>query len=136
MLRTGMILCERCFGTGRAVLGLAILLAPVLSARPTRAADNDAVFVSQEVPRVMLQGQSYLATVTFRNTGTAEWSAAAGYRLGSQNPGDNVTWGYGRVDLSGNVAAGEEAVFAFEITAPATARGWSCATPCRCTPTV
>src|SRR3954471_8265743 len=49
------------------------------------------------------------------------WTAAEGYRLGSQSPANNTTWGPGRVELPrASVAPGEEVTFAFPVTAPAT----------------
>ena len=57
---------------------------------------NDAVFASQSVPPVMTPGQSYAVTVTMTNTGGSTWSTS-GYRLGSQNPQDNMNWGLNRV---------------------------------------
>ena len=81
---------------------------------------NNAHFVSQSVPDNMVAGRQYDASVTLRNTGTATWSEAAHYRLGSQGPQDNANWGPSRVFLSKAVAPGESYTFDFPITAPAT----------------
>ena len=84
---------------------------------------NDASFVSQSVPSVMTPGQTYAVSVTMQNTGGTTWSAGAAYRLGSQNPQDNTTWGTSRVSLPGgsSVAPGANVTFSFNVTAPATA---------------
>jgi len=79
---------------------------------------NDAAFVSQTVPSSMTPGQSAAVSVTMTNTGTNTWSAGAGYKLGSQNPQDNTTWGLNRVSLPGSVAPGASVTFTFNVTAP------------------
>lgn len=84
-----------------------------------------AQFVSQSVPLWMAAGQTYAVTVQLRNTGNAEWKSSAHYRLGSQNPGDNLSWGMHRVDTPGAVAPGAVASFTFTVTAPATAGTWN-----------
>lgn len=77
-----------------------------------------ASFVSQSLPTSMIAGDTYAVSVQMKNTGTATWTLADGYKLGSQNPIDNVTWGLGRVGVSGSVAYGQTAVFNFTIKAP------------------
>jgi hypothetical protein len=80
---------------------------------------SDAAFVSQSVPREMEAGRSYAATVTMRNIGSTTWTDGANpYRLGSQSPQDNLTWGVGRVEVPAAIAPGAEAVFSFTVTAP------------------
>ncbi|GEM_PF-2021507 len=83
---------------------------------------NDAVVVSQVVPRAMLPGASAPVTVTMRNTGLSTWTAALEYRLGAQNPQDTTLWGDGRTHLQNTdvVRPGETVTFAFNITAPMT----------------
>jgi RHS repeat-associated protein len=80
---------------------------------------NDAQFVAQNVPTSMNPGQTYPVSVTFQNTGTTTWTTANGYRLGSQNPQDNTTWGLSRVDLPNSVAPGASVTINFNVTAPA-----------------
>jgi hypothetical protein len=84
---------------------------------------NDADFVSQTVPSTMVAGQTYSVTVRMRNTGSATWTPGGLYRLGSQNPQDNTTWGMNRVDLpaGASIATGQEATYTWTVTAPATA---------------
>jgi RHS repeat-associated protein len=66
----------------------------------------------------MTAGQSYNVSVTMRNTGTNTWTASSLYRLGSQNPQDNVTWGVGRIELPTSVAPTSSVTFNFIVTAP------------------
>ena len=82
---------------------------------------SDAAFVTQSVPANMMTGERYNVSVRMRNTGTTTWSptGANPFRLGSQNPQDNTTWGSNRQALSGPVAPGAETAFAFTVTAPA-----------------
>jgi|GEM_PF-2027366 len=84
---------------------------------------NNAAFVSQPaIPSTMTAGQTYSVSVTMKNTGTSIWTAADKYRLGSQNPQDNSTWGLSRVNLDPgeSIAPGQQKTFTFSIKAPAT----------------
>ncbi|MFC3815292.1 hypothetical protein [Lysobacter sp. GCM10012299] len=78
-----------------------------------------AQFVGQSVPSAMAVGQSYAVSVQLKNTGNVSWTDTKGYRLGSQNPGDNNRWGIGRVAVHGTVAPGDTATFTFNVVAPA-----------------
>jgi hypothetical protein len=84
---------------------------------------RNAAFVSQSVPATMARGATATVSVTMRNSGTAVWTRAGGYRLGSQNPQDNLTWGIGRVELEAgdSIANGQQKTFTFTIRAPSTA---------------
>jgi len=82
---------------------------------------NGATFVTQTVPTGLQAGQTATVSVQMKNTGTTTWTAASNYKLGSQNPTDNTTWGLSRVALPGSIAPGATATFSFPITAPATA---------------
>ncbi len=88
------------------------------------ASPNNSVFVSQTPPpSVMTTGQTANVSVTMQNTGTNTWVQGGPnpYRLGSQNPQDNWTWGFGRVNLPvASVAPGASVTFTFTITAPST----------------
>jgi len=81
---------------------------------------NDAAFVSQSVPATMTAGEAYAVTVRMLNQGTSTWTPGQLYRLGSQNPQDNTTWGLGRVSLSAgdSVSPGATTTFSFVVTAP------------------
>ena len=66
----------------------------------------------------MTIGATYPASVTFRNDGADTWSAADGYKIGSQYPNDNFTWGIQRVVTPAPVPPGTQVTFAFNVTAP------------------
>ncbi len=92
--------------------------------RVAAAAGDSAAFVSATgVPTKMAAGGTATVTVTMRNTGTTTWTTALGYKLGSQSPADNTTWGTNRVSLASDVAPNGEAVFTISITAPSTTGG-------------
>ena len=82
---------------------------------------NDALLVDQVVPAEMAPGEVAQVSVTMLNVGTQPWTEVTAHRLGSQSPQDNGTWGVGRVSLAADEATipGQEAVFTFEVTAPA-----------------
>ena len=82
-------------------------------------APDDAAFVSQSVPAIMVPGQTYSVSVTLQNTGASTWSPSAHHRLSSQNPQDNILWGLSRVELPGPVAPGATVTIPFTIVAPA-----------------
>jgi hypothetical protein len=80
---------------------------------------NEALFVSQIVPRRNLRvGQRLAVTVIMKNIGNSTWAAGGEYRLGSQKPRDNHTWGLHRVSLLSSVVPGASATFSFTVTAP------------------
>ncbi|HWS99997.1 MAG TPA: NBR1-Ig-like domain-containing protein [Pyrinomonadaceae bacterium] len=83
---------------------------------PPRAAG----FGSQAVTTTMEAGQVYNVSVTMTNNGSATWTINEGYKLGSQNPQDNGTWGTGRVNVPDGVAVppGSSHTFNFYVTAP------------------
>src|SRR5882672_58639 len=91
-----------------------------LGIRRAMLSGNDAAFVSQSVPATMTAGEAYAVTVRMLNQGTTTWTPGQLYRLGSQNPQDNTTWGLGRVDLSAgdSVSPGATTTFSFVVTAP------------------
>lgn len=80
---------------------------------------NNAEFVSQSVPATMEIGKTYNVSVTMKNTGTTIWTSGNAYKLGSQNPQDNKTWGAGRAELGSSVSPGQQVTITFNIKAPA-----------------
>jgi hypothetical protein len=78
----------------------------------------DAAFLWQSVPATMTAGQGYDVTITMRNTGTTTWTPEAGFKLGAQNPQDNLTWGISRAAIPAAFSPGSEATFQFRVTAP------------------
>src|SRR5206468_4941256 len=88
-----------------------------------------ATFISMSgVPASVTAGQSFTAYVTFQNTGACTWTAANSYRLGSQNPENNTTWGTSRVYLGATeaIAPGQSKTFTISAIAPSTtgSYGW------------
>ena len=77
---------------------------------------SNAIFVHQDLPTEMRPGKTYQAAIRMRNISGKNWVAP--FRLGSQSPQDNTTFGLGRVDVPGPIAAGQDAVFQFKVTAP------------------
>lgn len=87
--------------------------------------NNNAQFISWNmgVPPTMTTGGSYPVSITMKNTGTADWLIFSNYKLGSQSPQDNVTWGLSRVQLFAlepvtAAAPGSNYTFSFTVTAP------------------
>jgi hypothetical protein len=79
-----------------------------------------AAFVDQTVPAEMVPDQNYTVSLRMRNTGTAKWTAAESYRVGTVNPIDNDVWGFRRVAVPVDVAPGAEVTFTFALKAPRT----------------
>jgi hypothetical protein len=94
----------------------------ILGAASAQATDN-AEYISAHVPTTLAPGQVVPVSVTMTNIGTTTWTAAAGYKLGTQNPQDNVIWGFGRVLLASGdaIAPGQQKTFNFNLTAPVNA---------------
>jgi hypothetical protein len=81
--------------------------------------DYNAQFVSQTVPANVQPGQSFTVNIKWNNIGTRAWNGSAGFRLGSQNPANNVVWGGNIVQLLGFVVQpGEQLDLAFTAFAP------------------
>lgn len=84
---------------------------------------DGASVASNSVPGGVLPGQSFTATITLKNIGTTTWTnnGATPYKLGSQSPQDNTTWGFNRVLLPASpVAPGQYLTLSFTATAPTT----------------
>jgi hypothetical protein len=81
---------------------------------------DGAKFVRQTVAGSMVAGREYGVSVTVMNTGNTTWSAAGNFRLGSQSPTDNLTWGKGRIDLGPNetIESSDTKTFTFKVKAP------------------
>lgn len=88
---------------------------------PVEKSENDSKYIGGSVPTTMVVGQSYAASITFQNTGWKTWTPQELYRLGSQGPTDNSTWGTGRVALASSVMSGASTTFNFTVRAPLTA---------------
>lgn len=79
---------------------------------------NNADFISQTVPTPMAPGSIVSVSITMENNGYTTWNTPAGYKLGSQSPPGNTTWGLSSVELPSSVAPGEQVTFNFNVTAP------------------
>jgi hypothetical protein len=93
------------------------------STLPMHEAFSNAKFIEQSgVPATMKQGQTAVALITMKNTGTTVWSTASSFHLGSQAPHDNELWlstGGNRVLLPVlSVLPGELVTFTFPIYPP------------------
>ncbi|MBI5201423.1 MAG: hypothetical protein HY925_07545 [Elusimicrobia bacterium] len=84
------------------------------------ALKNGASFVAQTPPpSSMKPGQTFRVELRMKNSGTSTWTAAAGYKLGAQESTDNTNWRRGRLSVPASTPPGKEAVFSFEVKAPA-----------------
>jgi hypothetical protein len=84
--------------------------------------ENSATYIIQDFPTSLDTSETATVSVTMKNSGTAAWTKAELYKLGSQNTPDNTTWGMDRIELDAtdNIAPNAEKTFTFDITSPAT----------------
>ncbi|GAA0984093.1 hypothetical protein GCM10009555_057190 [Acrocarpospora macrocephala] len=96
---------------------------PYEHADPTPAYIDDGSVVASPLPPANLPAGAHThVTMRATNTGSTTWTPDLGYRLGSQSPQDNTTWGLGRVELPvPEIRPGSTATFQFDVTATATA---------------
>lgn len=80
---------------------------------------DNALYLSQSIPGLMLPGQSYGVSVTMKNTGRSTWTKG-GYALKLINVNESTykTWSVSSVDVNSSVSPGNEVVFNFTIIAP------------------
>ena len=98
------------------------------SLEPVTPLASNALFVWQGLPRRPRAGPSSSPLeVIMQNLGGTTWKATGTnpFRLGSQNPQDNATWGLQRVDVPNDVAPGDEVTFTFQATAPTVAGSYN-----------
>lgn len=87
----------------------------------TPAVTDNAACVSNTIPLAMSPGQVVPVSVTMNNNGPTTWLQSAVYRLGAQDPQDNMNWGLNRVTLPvASVGPGGNVTFNFNMTAPTT----------------
>jgi hypothetical protein len=72
--------------------------------------DYNSQIVSQSVPANVQPGQPFNVNIKWNNTGTRAWNGSGGFRLGSQNPANNVVWGGNIVQLLGYIVQPGEAL--------------------------
>ncbi len=80
----------------------------------------NAKILSVSVSQSVFVGQKFIANIEVQNTGTQSWSRALQFKLGSQGPQDNMTWGVSRIEIPEGVTVlpGKTIFFAYEVTAP------------------
>ncbi|HEX7182120.1 MAG TPA: NBR1-Ig-like domain-containing protein, partial [Thermoanaerobaculia bacterium] len=81
---------------------------------------DDALLVSSTFPDTLEAGQPMTVRLTFRNTGTTTWTAAAGYKLGATSDLDPFADPRQLLEAGDSVAPGQEKTFIFPIAAPTT----------------
>ena len=89
----------------------------------------DAECIATNIPNVMNVGRKYEISITMKNKGAEPWTQFNAFRLGSQNPQDNLIWGLNRVEIAyGNISInkGENYTFVLNITAPTTPGIYAC----------
>lgn len=93
---------------------------PYAHADPSPAYIDDASVTTDAAPQTPTDpGTTVAVRVTAANTGSTTWTPTGGYRLGSQDPQDNTTWGTSRVELAEpTVDPGQTASFDFTVTIP------------------
>lgn len=80
---------------------------------------SNSEFISQTAPSSVSVGDVFTITATFKNTGATTWKASELYRMGTQNPQDNSSWGAGnRIELPHEVAPGQEVTFTVDLITP------------------
>ncbi|MEX2436719.1 MAG: NBR1-Ig-like domain-containing protein, partial [Candidatus Paceibacterota bacterium] len=78
----------------------------------------DSAFISQNVPKQVEPGETFEVSIRMRNTGDISWTQSERFRLGSQNPRDNNTWGVTREVVSRTINPNKDNTFNFDVTAP------------------
>lgn len=80
---------------------------------------DNAAYLSQSTPGVMIPGQSYGVSVSMKNTGSNTWSQGSySLKLINVNESTSRTWSVSSVDVNSTVSPGNEVVFNFTIIAP------------------
>jgi hypothetical protein len=72
------------------------------------------------MPATLSPGQSIVVTIQMKNNGTVAWSDTTNYKLGSQNPASNTTWGLNRASMPKWTPVGYTVSFQFTVRAPST----------------
>jgi len=86
---------------------------------------SSAYVAGNDIPAMMVKGQSYTITVDMTNDSPTSWDTSDGYQLMAVSPVGTTRWGTTTVPLSGGtlVDPGDTATFTFNVTAPTTV-GW------------
>lgn len=80
---------------------------------------DNATYLSQSTPGVMVPGQIYGVSVSMKNTGRSVWNAGNyTLKLTSVTDAAAYTWGISSVSVNSSVSPGDDVVFNFNVTAP------------------
>jgi Ig-like domain-containing protein len=83
---------------------------------------DNATFVSSNLPTSLQAGQTYSASITFRNSGLHTWGTNEPYKLALHDVNDNAyqtdVWGVRTVSLPNDVRRDDRVTFNFDIRAP------------------
>lgn len=80
---------------------------------------DNASYLSQSTPGVMVPGQIYGVSVTMKNTGRSVWNGGNyTLKLTSVTDAAAYTWGISSVSVNSSVSPGDDVVFNFNVTAP------------------
>lgn len=77
--------------------------------------EDDAVVGSTDLPGTLPCGGAYAGKVTMRNTGTATWSKAGGYKLGAVGDSDPLKGGDPRIWLADGVTVPPGGAYTFDL---------------------
>lgn len=91
-----------------------------ITIRP-RSFQHDALFIAQSVPATVPANQRFSVSLKWLNTGMPSWEGVSGFRLISQNPASNTTWGMSSISLTEEfIPTGQEVEILFDAIAPST----------------
>jgi hypothetical protein len=83
---------------------------------------DNATFVSSNLPTSLKAGQTYSASITYRNTGLHTWGTNEPYKLALHDVNDNSyqtdVWGVRTASLPNDVKRDDRVTFNFDIRAP------------------
>ncbi len=99
--------------------GNLVIVGPPTAPPPPKVTDDGACEVISNIGS-LLPGQRFNASIRVRNTGNTVWDPGNNYRLGSENPRDNINWGTNRVYLPNAIGPGATQDIAGTFTAPQT----------------
>jgi hypothetical protein len=80
---------------------------------------DGAHLVSANIPAAIDAGQTITVRLTFQNSGTSTWTAAANYKLGADGDSDPFAAPRQLLAPSDAIAPGQQKTFTFAFTAPA-----------------
>src|SRR5690606_13441279 len=98
-----------------------VLVGPPPAPTPPPQVKDDGACEVTSVLGVVKPGERFSATVRVHNTGGTVWDPGKNYRLGSENPRDNLNWGTNRIYLSEALHPGAVRDVSATLTAPQTA---------------